>query len=324
MLHLQPRVDLEERRRLAVRVVEKLDRTCAPVGNARQQRPRILVHAPAYGFRQVRRRALLDDLLVPALQRAVPVAEDGDAAHAIAERLYLDVARRRHAALHEQAGIAERAARLALHRREARLEFRCMLAALHADAAPARRALEHDRVADGLRFAQRVVESGEHAAAGQQRHARGLGETPRLVLQSEARQVFGPRADERDAAVLEGPREGGVLAQEAVARVHRVRLGALHDVEQLRDVEIRVGDAAVTERVRLAGHLGVQRAAVRMGVDRRAPDAHGVQRAADAHRDLAAVGDEYLAEHALPRRVRSIPSRQPTWRQTASSIGVGL
>ena len=95
VLDLQARVDLEERGLLAHGVVDELDRARGPVvdrlgeraGRRRDQRAD-LVGKPG-------RRRLLHHLLVPALQRAVAVAERDDAAEPVAEHLHLDVPRGR-------------------------------------------------------------------------------------------------------------------------------------------------------------------------------------------------------------------------------------
>ena len=107
MLDLQAGVHLEERRLLADRVVDELDGARRAVVDGRGERPGRLVQLPAHGIRKRGSGRLLDDLLVAALQRAVAVADHGDAAVARAEQLHLHVAGRPHQALEEHAGRAE-------------------------------------------------------------------------------------------------------------------------------------------------------------------------------------------------------------------------
>ena len=147
---LQSGVHLEERRRLAVRVVEEFHRPGAQVVHRSQQRSRFGVQACADGGRQVRCRALLHDFLVAALQRAVPVPENRDVPGAISERLHFHVAWRGKTAFHEKPRIPELRLRKPLDGLEALLEFSGVVAALHADAAAPRGALQHDRIADCL------------------------------------------------------------------------------------------------------------------------------------------------------------------------------
>ena len=66
---------------------------------------------PGRGVEQ-RRRRLLDDLLVPALQAAFALAEVDDVAVAVGEHLHLDVPGVQHEPLEEQRVVAERRRRL--------------------------------------------------------------------------------------------------------------------------------------------------------------------------------------------------------------------
>src|SRR5690606_23300340 len=67
---------------------------------------------------QVWRRGLLDDLLVPALHRAVPLVQMHDIALKIAEYLHLDVPPGGEIPLDEQIAVAERRTRLPSGERE--------------------------------------------------------------------------------------------------------------------------------------------------------------------------------------------------------------
>ena len=251
---------------------------------------------------------------MPALQRAVAVAEDRHFPLAVAEGLDLHVSRPGHAALHEQAGVAELRLRETQHRGETACQLGCVLAALHADATPAGRALQHHGVADGFRRRQGVVQPPENSAPRQQRHAGLPGKRPGLVLQSEPANVLRAGSDEDNAVRLKGGGEVRVLAQEPVAGMHRLGAADGDDLEQPLGIEIGLLHATGTERIRLPRRLDVHRVPIRIGVNRDALDAHGIERARDAHRDLAAVGDEDLAEHGA----------YPAPDQAASEIGVGL
>jgi hypothetical protein len=91
VLDLQPRVHLEERCLLPQRVVDELDGARAAVTDRRAQGPRRALQLLPQRVGQVGRRRLLQHLLVPPLQRAVPVAQANHAAGPVAEHLDLDV-----------------------------------------------------------------------------------------------------------------------------------------------------------------------------------------------------------------------------------------
>ena len=162
---LQSGVHFEERRRLAVRIVEELHRAGAQVVHRCQQRSRFGVQPLADGFRQVRGGTLLHDLLMTALQRAVAVAENRDVARAVAERLHFHMARPGETAFHEEPLIPELRFGKPLDGFEALLELSGVAAALHADAAAACGTLQHDGIADRLGHRKRVGRVGKHAAS---------------------------------------------------------------------------------------------------------------------------------------------------------------
>ena len=118
-----------------------------------------------------------------------------------------------------------------------------------------------------------------------------------LVLEPIASIARRGRPDERDARLLEPPREGGVLGQEAVAGMDRLGPGALDHLEQLVDVEVGLGGRARTEQMSLGGPLDVLRVAVGLGVHGDRFDPELVERSDDPDGDLAAVGDQDPCKH---------------------------
>ena len=98
VLHLEARVHLEEPE-LAV-LVEALDGAGVHVAAAPRDLHRGLVHRGADLVAQLGRRALLDELLVAALRRAVALTEADDVAVRVGEHLELDVTRSGEVALH--------------------------------------------------------------------------------------------------------------------------------------------------------------------------------------------------------------------------------
>src|SRR5262249_27409089 len=106
MLDLQPRVDLEE--------VKSATRTAKEFGGRGVGELRSRCHSDGHGVqlapflrRQARRRRLLDELLMPTLQRAVALPNRDDPARCIPEQLNLDVPCRYQFALEIHAAVAE-------------------------------------------------------------------------------------------------------------------------------------------------------------------------------------------------------------------------
>ena len=306
MLHLEPRVHFEEREVLAVRIVDELDGAGRGVGDALPQRHRRGMEPGAHGVGEAGGRRLLDHLLVPALERAVAFAERDDAAPPVAEDLHLDMAGLRHEALEIDAGIAEAGPRGALDRGEALGQLLARMAELHPDAAAARRALEHHRIADRLGRIQRRLDIRQQAGAGQERDAAGFGQLAGRVFEAEGAQVLRARTDENDPFRRQPLGEADILGQEAVAGMDGLGAGHLTGGDDGLDLEIALRGRRGPEAHGLVGGEHARREAVGVGVDGDRGDTHAPQCAHDAGGDLAAIGDQNLGEHALkPRRGRS-------------------
>ena len=106
VLHLEAGVDLEEVERAVRRPQELAGRGVAQPGGRRDP-DRLVVQVAPLGRGQARRRRLLDQLLVAALERAVALAEGDDTAGRVAQELDLDVAGRPDLALQVDGPVAE-------------------------------------------------------------------------------------------------------------------------------------------------------------------------------------------------------------------------
>ncbi|MDQ1216649.1 hypothetical protein QE411_001504 [Microbacterium arborescens] len=107
------------------------------------------------------------------------------------------------------------------------------------------------------------------------------------------------RTDERDARVGSTGGELGVLGQEAVSRVDRVRPALARDADDLVDVEVGPDGASLhTDLVSLVGLQPVERVAILVRIDGHGarPQLEGGTEGADG--DLTAIRDKDLAEHA--------------------------
>ena len=260
-----------------------------------------------------RRRGLLDQLLMTALDRAVAFAEVDDVAVLVGEHLDLDVARVGEIALEVDGRVREELLALARGALERVLELVLGQRDAESLAATATRRLDRDRVADRLLDhpfgviervdrLRRSRDDGDvclgHQLAGARLRAHRLDSARR-------------RPDERDPELFEPRGEVRVLGQEAVAGVDSVGVRLLDDLEQLVDVEIALGGGPRPEQIRLVSPLDVDRVAVELGVDGDSGDAELLARADDSYRDLAAVGDQDLREHAAGTLAGVPPAAAP-------------
>ena len=92
--------------------------------------------------------------------------------------------------------------------------------------------------------------------------------------------------------------EIGVLAQEAIAGMDGLGAVSLGRGEDALDVEIAFRRRRWTDMSRFIGQRTCRRRAVGVGVHGDARDAEFAESPHQAHSDLAAIGDEYLVEHA--------------------------
>lgn len=91
---------------------------------------------------------------------------------------------------------------------------------------------------------------------------------------------------------LDAPGERGVLREEAVSGMDRVRTGSFRRLDDRFAVEIGVGGRCGADVVRLVGVLDVARVAVGVAIDRDRLDAELFAGGHHADRDLAPVRDE--------------------------------
>ena len=222
MLDLQSRVHLEEIEAVgaqpAGRVDDELDGAGADIADGARRRDRGLAHRVAASPRAGRARALLDHLLMAALQRAVALEEMHDAAVRVAEHLDFDVARGGDEFLDQHAGIAENRLGFALRSLERGREVDVGVDAAHTAPAAAGDRLDQHGIADlvgllleefGALIVAVIARRDGHARFGHQRLGR--------ALQAHRAHRRGRRADEDDAGARAGLGEVGVLAEETVA-----------------------------------------------------------------------------------------------------------
>ena len=226
MLDLEARVDLEEVE-APVGGENELDRAGVLIADRLAAQDGGFAHlVPKRGVERGRRR-LLDDLLVPALDRALALVEVNQIAVAVAKNLDLDVTRVVDVLLDEQGPVAEGALALTRGGCDRVWELGLLPDELHSLAATAGACFEQHGKADldrlfreHLRVLVRPVVAGNHRNAGlcDQRLGFALGpHRPNRVRR---------RPDEDHAGLAAGLGERCVLGQEAVARMDRVGCGS--------------------------------------------------------------------------------------------------
>jgi len=243
-----------------------------------------------------RRGGLLDELLVAALEGAVAGADDDDVAVRVGQDLRLDVAGPVEVALDEALAAPERRFGLAHRRLEQVGDLVPLAGDLEAAATAAEGGLDGDGQAvlvgegeDLTRVLHRVL------GAGHQGHVRLHGEVAGGDLVPEVANGLRGGPDPGQPGVDDGLGELGVLGQEPVARVHRVRFGPLRDPQQLVDPQVGVGGGEAVEGEGLVGQECVGCIAIAVGVDGDRLVAGVPAGPDDSHCDLATVGDQNLA-----------------------------
>ena len=299
VLHLQAGVHLEEGDG-AVLADQELARPRPDVAGLEQDRLRGGVEAVDLLRRQVRRGRLLDELLMAALQRAVPGGDHHHVPVGIGQTLRLDVPGAIQVALDEALAATERTDRLP----GGGLEEIRDLGQLAGDLEPAPPAavsrLDRDREPVLGREREDLVGVGHRFwGARDERRAHLLGDVTGLDLVAERLDGRGRRADPDQTGVDHRLGEGGVLGQEPVPGVNRVGPGSLGHGEDLGDVQVAVSGGRSAQRVRLVGQLDEQSVRVRVGVHGDAADP-GVRGCPDhPDGDLSPVRDEHLGDGPL-------------------------
>ena len=156
VLDLKPRVHFDEPEAVGTQtrgtVGDKLHRAGADIADRLRRRDRGGAHLRPQRPGHSRRGCFLDHLLMPALQRAVALAEMNDIAMPIAEHLNFDVARRCDIFLDQNAARTKRRCGLANCPFERIIKGGVGVDTAHASAAAAGRRLYQDRIADLVRL----------------------------------------------------------------------------------------------------------------------------------------------------------------------------
>ena len=307
MLHLDARIHLHEVESLGL--PQKLDRSDAAVPDRLGRVHRRVAHRLAHVGREHRGGRLLQQLLVPALNAAIPLPEVNAVAVLVAQDLKLDVPGVLDVPFNVHGSIAEGGLGLPLrlfHQRHVLVDASRQT---HATPAPARGSFDHEGEADLFGDLHRLLVALDEAVRpGNRGHARRGHRVARRGLVPHERDGFALRTDEREAVVLADVHEGRVLAQEAVTGMHGIRAVRDGGRDDVRHVQVRLLARGRADAHGLVGDLHVQGVLVRGRVHGDGLDAHLAARADDAHGNLAAVRDEHLVDRAAALAVAA-PAR---------------
>ena len=158
------------------------------------------------------------------------------------------------------------------------------------------------------------------------RHARHAGRfhrLDRLHLVAHQANDLGRGADEDETGFLDALGEVGILGKESVAGMDRLRVGDFGGRDDRGHVEIAFRGRRGTDADRFVGHADVLEVAIDSGMNGDRADAERMARAQHAKRDLAAVGDDDLVEHArqpITKRGSSNSTGWPLPTSTASTV----
>mmetsp|Transcript_34666 Transcript_34666/g.97377 ORF Transcript_34666/g.97377 Transcript_34666/m.97377 type:complete len:1206 (-) Transcript_34666:28-3645(-) len=279
VLHLEPRVELQEIEPVGLRLVQVLHGARAPVADRHGKAlGRLLRDLAEVLPGSDRRGALLEDLLEPALRGAVAADERDDLPVLIPDQLHLEVARAGAELHHEDGGARHLGGDLL----PAQLELLVVGALPDALAASPLRCLQHHGVADAADVVAGLLQGlqacplegllWDAAVALDRRgdplavprdagHPRGLGEDCRRDLVAERVHHGRGGAQERDACFCQSPRERWVLARVAPPRpdgVHLLLPGYVDDQLDVRVVERILPSGNLDEGVRQPDVLHVR------------------------------------------------------------------
>ena len=267
----------------------------------------------ALGGGQIGGGGAFDHLLVAALNRAIAFPQVIDIASLIAKDLHLDVAGAHDHLFQIALAVAECGLGLTATFADFFLKLIRVHDRTHAATTAAPRGLEHQWKADlGRLFADRVEIIAQNLGRGDDRNAGLDRDLTRAGLVAKGAHGFGLGADKGDSVRRTGIHELGVLGQQAIARMDRIRAAFFGHADDLGNRQIGLNGAkALTDAIGLIRLKSVQRQLILFGVNGDGAFSHLVCGAHDADGDLASVGDQDLFEvcHVGPFRLTGLISR---------------
>ncbi len=291
MLDLQPRIHLKEIEALVL-PRDKLDGSGGIVIDGPGESHGLFAHLATGGLVEQRRRRLLDDFLVAALNRTFALAEIDHMAMLVADHLNFDVAGINDEFLDENAIVAERRFGFGLGQTESLGDLRGRMRDPHPFAAAAGGGLDHDRITDLIGDLDRVLLVLDDAEMARNGGDVGFG-GGFLGFDLVAHRGDGARigSNENDSGFRQRARKGLALGQEPIARMHGLGAGLAAGLDDPVDQQITFGCRRRPDQNGVIGHFDVERVPVGLGIDRDGLDPHAPGSLDDPTGDLAAIGD---------------------------------
>ena len=298
VLHLDARIDLDEVEAAGVGVDEEFHRAGILVACGAPDRQSRFADGAAHAGIEIRGGSHLHHLLMPPLHGAVALEEVHQPPMLVAEELHFDVPGPLDEFFDKHTRTAEGCLAFALRALQRHGEFVLATHNAHSPAAAAMGGFKHHRPAEILGDRKGIGETGHRLrAAGQDRHARFLGEAAGSGFVAEGAQQFDARPDKLDPGSAAGGSEIGVFREEAVAGVDGIDAVRLRQGHDRFDVEVGADRfAGAAHQIRFVCLEAMEGEAILVGVDRDGADAEFVGRAEHADGDLAAVGHKQLGD----------------------------
>src|SRR5919106_4130775 len=257
-----------------------------------------------------RRRRFLHELLVTSLDRAVPFSKVDDVAVVVREDLNLDVPRIVEVALEVHRRIREIRLSLAARGLVRPVDLVAGARDLETLAPATRRGLERDRIPDLLGRRPRLTDVDRGLGRPRDdRHARTQHLFPRGELRPHRLDRLRWRPDPNETRLQHAAGEGGVLREEAVAGVNRLRPGSERGLDDAVRPEVALAGSAGSEEICLVRDRDVQGTTIGLGVHGHPGDTELAEGPEYADGDLAAIGNEHLREERHGRRI--LPDGEP-------------
>ena len=322
VLDLHARIHFDEIQFARVRIDQKLDGRRAVIFRFARQRHR-RVREPLANFRvEVHGRRDFHHFLVSPLHRAIALVQMENISVRVGQDLHFDVPRAANVALEKNSVVAERRSGLGPRFLQARQQQLRALHHAHPAPAAAERGFHHQRIADFVRDALRVVLLRHRLfRARHDRQAGFLRQPPRRRLIAQQIEQVRARSNESNSRRGAGSRQRRIFREKSVARVDGVDAALLRQRHDSIDVQIGLDRPfAFADQIGFVRLEPMQAEAVLVGIHGGGADFQFVGGAENANRDFPAIqGQQFFYRHRS-----DFPGISPHFHCMALAERIGL